>query len=267
MTDETPPIDEFDEPLPGEVEAPVLDEEEYRIAVSDEAVPVVPLDDLPESNPAEDHGDQDDMDDSALEGLGSDGEAIWRRALPRVREKVRDSASNEIGYCLKEVRTVNEAPAKYLDARGSLLAADEKHRVGDWLKVPRGAIVYMDGPEHPHGHVCESMGSGFVGTTDSPLGHWGRVGGADLAANWRYPRAWWSPIVNDVRVGEWTRGGQVVRPEPTEAQVKLRQLVAWRDHLRVRLKDARERRQRDRVRTLVFRLQTVDSVIERLGGK
>lgn len=262
MTDTEDLTGRGDDWIPGLEDPPVVEPDETSIDPEDEALPIVPVEDLPDENPAE-TADQDDLDDSELEGLGADGQMIWRRAVPRVREKIRDGAQNKVGYCLQEVRIVNETPAKYLDAVSSLIAADVKHRVTDWSQVPRGTIGYFRGDPitHPHGHVFENFGNGWTGTTDSPLGHWGRVGGADLLTRWGYEEAFWSPFVNDNRV--WRPKREQQDPPPTPDERRLRTLEDWRDELVRRHSERTRHHDQQRAHTLEARIQIVTRLIRR----
>lgn len=266
MTDEQLPAEDQ---LPGEIEAPEYDQDAYELTDEDAALPIVAPHDVPANNPGDVEGqEQDDLDDTELEGLGADDEPIWRRALPRIRDKVRESATNEVGFCLREIRIPNETASKYLDARGSMIAADWKVRLRtreDWDRVPRGSIGYYDGPNSPHGHIYENMGGGFVGTTDLPRGHWGRIHGFDLMNLWGYNRAFFADEVNDNQVGEWKRNGEIVRPEPTPKEIKLEQLRTWRGQLRDLYDEAVKRKDAKRIRTLRFRLRTINGVISRLA--
>lgn len=247
--------------MPGVEPAPYLDPDDLGIDPADDALPVVDLDALPDTSPSELDG-QDDMDDSDLEGLGADGGLIWRRAVPRAREKVRTGASNQIGYCLREIRTINETPAKYERAVDSLIAADVKHRVADWSQVPRGSIGYYRGPDvtHPNGHVFENLGNGWVATTDSPLGHWGRVRGGDLMTRWGYEAAYWSPFVNDNRV--WRPKRVLADPRPTPAEARVRRLERWRDELERRHRQRRHVGDLHRASVLEARIKIVTRLIK-----
>jgi hypothetical protein len=251
--------------MPGLEVAPGLDADEYEIDPEDADLPVIDIDTLPETNPseAEDVEVQDDMDDSALEGLGADGQQICRRAVPRVREKVRNGESNKIGYCLQEIRIVNETPAKYLDAIQSLIAADVKHRITDWSQVPRGTIGYFRGDPntHPHGHVFENFGGeAWIGTTDSPLGKWGRVKGYELLERWGYEDAFWSPFVNDNRV--WRPQHVHEDPPPTPQARRIARLVAWRDELERRHQARVHAHDMQRAHELEGRIRVLTRLIE-----
>lgn len=194
-----------------------LDDDELEIAPEDEDLPDVDPADIPDRNPADpDDPDwaQDDLDDSALEGMGAADTQIWQRAVPRIREKLLHHADNQVGYCLREIRIPNETAALALDAAESLAMADVKHRITDWDLVPRGTIGYFVGGGSIHGHVYENLGNAYAGTTDLPTGKWGKIKAKDLFERWGYERAYWSPEVNDNRVWAPRRVNQP-KPEPT----------------------------------------------------
>lgn len=195
---------------------PQLDPSAYEIDPEDAALPEVDASTLPARNPAEELSLvdelflQDDFDNSELEGLGAGGQ-IWERAVPRARHKCKTHASNLIGFCLKEIRIINETEALAFDADESLSMCDHVIRLdgGNWHKAFRGGIVYFTGGSgNVHGHIMESLGNAFIATTDFPTGHWGRVGVQTLFERWGYARAYVGNQVN----------GNVVRtlsaPEP-----------------------------------------------------
>jgi hypothetical protein len=84
--------------------------------------------------------------------------------------------------------------------------------VTDWAKVPPYVMLYS--PEHTHGHVMSHLVGPFAATTDSPLGHWGRVNADDLANRWGYSGWYWAPIINDVRI--WLPNKSRPKPPPDE---------------------------------------------------
>lgn len=210
---------------------PELDPDEYEISADDLALPVVDVTAVPLDNPSDpedpDHV-QDDLDDSELEGMGAGDQQIWQRAVPRVAGKLQTHAANEIGFCLREVRIPNETPALALDAAESLAMCTVRHRVGDWSQVPRGTIGYFTGGGHLHGHVFENLGSGWIGTTDLPTGHWGRLLGADLLALWKYEHAFWAAQINRVTV--WRPKKPQPTPKPVPEPEQLRKHVAAAVH-------------------------------------
>ncbi len=215
---------------------PELDPEVYEMDSEDHELPVVSPEDVPDTNPGEDVDEQDDFDDSELEGMGAADSQIWERAVPRARDKVRSHASNQVGYCLREQRIINETEALALDAAESLALAPTKHRIGDFEKVPRGVLIYFTRPGS-HGHIMESLGNGYCATTDLPTGHWGRIKTVDLFRQWGYDAAWWSVYVNKNQVRSFEKPEPAPKPKPDHddypvIQEALELLMRSRNHHR-----------------------------------
>jgi hypothetical protein len=184
-------------------------------------LPELDAGDLPAVNPADPDADEHGQDDFRdLEGYGGSGgppSQVWRRAVQRVADNIRGGRSNDVGMCLREIREVNEVAALFLSAKESLYgcAPEFRHRRGDWDKVPRGSIVYMDSPTSRYGHITESLGGGYVGSTDWPRARWGKVHGATITRAWGYTVAYWTPEVNNVRV--WWPNSPKDEPAPEPA--------------------------------------------------
>lgn len=209
--------------------APELDPEDYELDPEAADLPELSEADLPDRNPADPDDDDFEQDDfSPVEGLGAGQEGpVWRRAVRRAIDKCRRKASNEVGYCLREIRLINEVDPLHASAKEALYATRVRHRITDWSKVPRGAIVYFDAPSSKYGHITESFGGGPIGTTDYPRGRWGRIHGATLMKAWGYTVAYWSPEVNGVTVWAPVRrkpaapSTEGLRPRIAEAIVLL----------------------------------------------
>lgn len=217
-----------------------LTPEDFELDPEAARLPELTADDLPESNPNDPADDDDFMQDDLLapepEGMGArPDEPVSRRAVARVIAKIAGGHSNEVGYCLREIREVNEVASRYLSAKECLWAIDpdQRHAVQSWEKVPRGSIVYFDSASSRYGHITESLGGGYVGSTDWPRGRWGRVHGGTMESAWGYTAAYWSPVVNDVRVWWPKRKPKPApkpEPEPTYAGMHavVQRLVAMR---------------------------------------
>lgn len=130
----------------------------------------------------------------------------WKDAIETAASYVRNNKAVTPGMCLREVRQYFGVPARYAAAVDSLNDAKRSgkaYRIGDWSKVPRGCIVYMEGGGSVYGHIVISLGGGQVISTDVPRGRYGRIHGGTLTRSWGYTRAYFSPLVNGYRA--WPR--------------------------------------------------------------
>jgi hypothetical protein len=245
-----------------------MTEPEYDCAIDPAAIelPELYLADLSGGNPSDPDDDDFDQDDlRPLEGLGgSRSGQVWKRAVERVVGKIRDGASNDVGYCLREIRTVNEVDSLYLSAKESLYgcAPDLRHRIGDWSKVPRGSIVYFDSPSSRYGHITEALGGGFVGSTDWPRARWGKVSGGTLKSAWGYTVAYWTPEVNNVRVW-WPRPDDQPEPRPEPrpepAREPIHEVIRRLAHIRRRHVEAKNR---EGVRALTAAIRQLHNITD-----
>lgn len=156
-------------------------------------------------------------------------------------------------------------------AKDSLAAADVKHRITDWAKVPRGAIVYWIGGGSQYGHVAISVGDGYVLSTDWPTARVGRVHGGTLMNAWGYTEAFWSPIINDVVV--WRRKPKAAKPEQepkpkprqaTNLQEAIRSLGGARQHLGAMRRWAKDNDAPARLDLAVDSIKSVDATLGQL---
>lgn len=163
------------------------------------------------------------QDEEGLGGPPGDIEAFVRptaEALAIVIGHIRAGDTCLVGRCLQYSRGYFNVYAKYLAAKDSLQGAIDlgvAHKIdlnNPNVKVPRGVLVYwrriVDGVVVGYGHIAPSLGGGFVGSTDWPSGHYGRVNIVALAHAWAYTECYWAPVVNDVRV--WK---PKAKPKPT----------------------------------------------------
>lgn len=80
-----------------------------------------------------------------------------RRAHPLSEAARRSRAphpTSEVGYCLREVRELLNAPAAADDAIGAWEAARYKHPTSDLASIPAAAPIFWSGGSSGHGHIA-----------------------------------------------------------------------------------------------------------------
>jgi hypothetical protein len=117
------------------------------------------------------------------------------QALATARAKV--GHANDIGMCLREIRSLYGIPGGISDATSAWSNALGKHT----STPPPGAPVFWTGGSHGHGHIAIMDYGGYIISTDAPSsGRWGRVPLAWPGQRWGVRLQGWAEGWNHVHI-------------------------------------------------------------------
>jgi len=133
----------------------------------------------------------------------------------------RSHRTNEVGFCLRYVRTAYDVEAKFLTAADAWLGASSKHPVAKGMLVPRGAPVLWTGGSKGAGHVAIGTGNGSCWSSDAGgPGIVAKVNIDELTDRFNIDFQGWVEDLNGVKVFD---AGQARRPEGAP-KIRLRQV-------------------------------------------
>jgi hypothetical protein len=133
----------------------------------------------------------------------------------------RAHRTNEVGFCLRYVRTAYGVAAKFPSATDAWRNAQQKHPVTRGILVPRGAPVLWTGGSRGFGHIAIATGNGNCWSTDAGgSGVVAKVNIDDLTARFNIDFEGWIEDINGVKVFDAGKAA----PSGQAATVSLRQV-------------------------------------------
>ncbi|HEX3931610.1 MAG TPA: peptidoglycan-binding domain-containing protein [Nocardioides sp.] len=133
----------------------------------------------------------------------------------------RAHPTNEVGMCLRYVRTAYDVDAKFATAADAWRGSARQHPVIQGALIPRGAPVLWTGGSHGAGHIAIGTGNGDCWSSDAGgSGIVAKVNIDELTARWRIAFEGWVEDLNGVRVFD----PSAAPLQPGAARISLRKV-------------------------------------------